>query len=358
MNYEERVNRVRKRIVEDGTESLYVTNLINIRYLVGFTGSSASLLITPEVVWFFSDGRYRTQASEEVVGAEVEIYANPPELKDSIRRVIGPSPPESVGFEAANVTLDSKKQIDDFFRGSRLAPTTGIVEKLRRVKEPKELELIRNAAKLADEGFDYILGRTAVGKTEREIALDLEFHMRSNGADAVSFEPIVAASERSALPHARPTARKVENNTFLLFDLGCIVSGYCSDLTRTIVVGSADDRHRDVYEVVSRANEAAISAARAGVRAADVDKAARTIVADKYPDAFSHGLGHGVGLEIHEQPTLRSTSEDVLEAGEVITIEPGAYFPGWGGVRIEDLAIVTDEGLEILSQSSKALIVI
>jgi Xaa-Pro aminopeptidase len=224
------------------------------------------------------------------------------------------------------------------------------------VKGPGELDRIREAARLADEGLAHILERVAEGVSERELALELEFFMRRAGADDVSFDPIVAAAERSALPHARPTERQVEKGRYLLFDLGCIYDGYCSDMTRTVVVGEADDRHREIYDLVARAQQAGLDAVAAGRPTAEVDLAARQVIADAgLADAFGHGLGHGVGIEIHEGPTLRATSPDVLEVGQVITIEPGVYLPGWGGVRIEDLVVVGPDGPEVLSRSSKEL---
>jgi Xaa-Pro aminopeptidase len=342
--------------------ALYLSNLANIRYLCGYTGSNGSMLITAEAAWFLTDGRYRTQAPEEVRGAAIEVYTLPDQLGGALRRLSGELAPRSgggavVGFEAEHVAVSALDRMGGYFPGCDLVPTSGVVERLRRAKDAAELARIRRAAELADDGIGWILERVRPGVTERDLAIDLEAHMRHQGAEAVSFPSIVAAAERSALPHARPTDRVVEAGRFLLFDLGCVFEGYCSDLTRTVVVGKADGRHREIYELVARAQQAGLDALAAGRTGAEVDGAARQVIADAgYGESFSHSLGHGVGLEIHEAPTLRSTSSDVLEAGHVVTVEPGVYLAGWGGVRIEDLTVVTETGAELLSRAPKELI--
>lgn len=333
-------------------EALYVTDLANVRYLCGFTGSNGALLIEQSAAWFLTDGRYRTQAAEEVAGAEVEVYALPDQAGATLQRIAAEIGATTVGFESEHTTVSGAERLRAYFPGCELAGTTGLVEALRRVKEPEELDRIREAARFADEGLAYILTQVRPGVTERELAILLESHMRLEGAEAVSFPSIVAAAERSALPHAHPTDREVEEGRFLLFDLGCIVDGYCSDLTRTIVVGHADDRHREIHDLVARAQQAGLDALAAGRTGAEVDKAARDVIVDAgNGEGFGHSLGHGVGIEIHEAPTLRSTSADVLAPGNVVTVEPGVYLPGWGGVRIEDLTVVTAGGQETLSHA-------
>jgi Xaa-Pro aminopeptidase len=341
----------------DAVDALYVSNLGNVRYLCGFTGSNGALVVGREVAYFLTDGRYRSQAPEEVTGAEIEVYTLPDQFGASLSRMVAGLGAKRVGFEADHVTVAGSERLGGQIPECELVGTTGAVEDLRRVKEPGELEKIRRAADLADDGIAYILGRVRPGMTERELAIDLESHMRYEGAEAVSFPSIVAAAERSALPHAHPTARTVEPGRFLLFDLGCVFEGYCSDLTRTVVVGTADARHREIYELVAAAQQAGLDALGPGRTGAEVDAAARdVIVAAGHGEAFGHSLGHGVGIEIHEAPTLRSSSTDVLEPGHVVTIEPGVYLPGWGGVRIEDLTVVTAWGAETLSHAPKELI--
>ncbi|MEO7804450.1 MAG: aminopeptidase P family protein, partial [Actinomycetota bacterium] len=358
---------LKDKMQREGGDVFLVSNLKNIRYLCGFTGSSGFLAVTEHGTHFFSDGRYRTQAADEVIGAEVRIYGTAGDFTDMLKTVVQATT-DKVAYESAHTTVvrgqmgafgSGKDDIEKCFPDHELVQTKGWVEALRRLKEPAEIDLIRTAAQMADEGFSYIVDQVVPGKTEHELALDLEFHMRSLGADDVSFEPIVAAAERSALPHAHPTQREVEKGRFLLFDLGCIYKGYCSDLTRTIVIGPLDDRHREIYDLVAASEQAGLDAIRPGVMARDADRAARDVIeAAGHKDAFGHGLGHGVGIEIHEEPRLGGQSEDVLEQGHVVTCEPGAYFAGWGGVRVEDLLLVTDQGNEVLSHSSKELIVL
>ena len=357
MNYEKRISKVREAMSKLPVDAIFVTNLMNVRYLCGFTGSNGMLLVTEKGSRFFTDGRYRTQSADQVEGADVVIYQDPPELGSHLKTAASEMRATQVGFEATNVTFARADELRGFFEGAVLHATNGVVEELRAVKEPEELDLMRTAAHMADDGFSHILDFVRTGMTEQEVALELEFYLRKNGAEDVSFSPIVAAAERSALPHAHPTDRLVEEGRFLLFDLGCKYKGYCSDLTRTVVIGEPDSRHSSVYEVILAANEAGLRAAGPDKPARDVDRAARDVVeAAGYPEAFSHGLGHGVGLEVHEGPTVRSTSDDVLKPGNVITIEPGAYFPDWGGVRVEDLCVITESGIEVLSKSPKELI--
>ncbi|MGH3371908.1 MAG: M24 family metallopeptidase [Nocardioidaceae bacterium] len=358
MDHAGRFARLRRRLEAEELDALHVTHLPNVRYLCGFTGSSGSLLVGREAAWFFTDGRYRTQSSEEVADAEVGVYTQPQELTDLLQRAGGEAG-RSIGVEAGHVTISGLDRLTDQLEGWELISTSGWVEDLRRVKEPEELALMQTAAEMADAGLAFILERVEPGRTERELALDLEFQMRRAGADDVSFGPIVAAGERSALPHAHPTDRVVEKGEFLLIDLGCVYHGYCSDLTRTVVVGPPSERQREVYEAVAEAQRRGVDSVRAGRPAAEVDRAAREVLSEAgLGEAFAHGVGHGVGLEIHESPTLRAASDDVLRAGEVVTVEPGAYLAGWGGVRIEDLLAVTEEGAEVLSQSPKELLVL
>jgi Xaa-Pro aminopeptidase len=355
MNGSPRIAGIQERLESEGIDAAYIAHLPNVRYLCGFTGSNGCLVIGQSGARFLTDGRYRAQAAEEVQCAEVEVYGLPDDLDLGLRRALADFGAATVGFEAVHVTvamLDRLRAADEF----SFVPTTQLVERHRMVKEPEELARIREAARMADEGLAHVLERVSVGVSERELALELEFFMRRQGAEDVSFDPIVAAAERSALPHARPTDRQVENGRFVLFDLGCIHEGYCSDMTRTVVAGEPDDRHREIYDLVARAQQAGLDAVAPGRPAADVDRAARQVIEEAgLGDAFGHGLGHGVGIEIHEAPTIRSTSRDVLEVGQVITIEPGVYLPGWGGVRVEDLVAVAPGGADVLSRSTKEL---
>ena len=360
MDYEDRIKRLQAELHEgphEKLDALYVSHLPNVRYLCGFTGSSGVLVVGRDTAWFLTDSRYRTQAAEEVIGADVEVYGLPDQLGAALARIAASLGVARVGFEAEHVAAAAAERLAESFPGCEYVATSGVVEGLRRVKEPEELERIRAAAELADAGLAYVLELVRPGVSERELAIKLESHMRLAGAEAVSFPAIVAAAERSALPHAHPTDRAVEEGRFLLFDLGCVVDGYCSDLTRTVVVGRADAEHRELYELVAAAQRAGLDALGPGRTGAEVDAAARNVIAAAgRGEAFGHSLGHGVGIEIHEAPTLRSTSRDLLAPGHVVTVEPGVYLPGFGGVRIEDLTVVTASGHEPLSHAPKELI--
>ncbi|HEX2179760.1 MAG TPA: Xaa-Pro peptidase family protein [Actinomycetota bacterium] len=369
MGVADRQGRLRSRMQTEGLDGLLITNLTNIRYLTGFAGTNGYVLVTSDATRFVTDGRYATQASQMVKEAEITICTTHAAVVELLNSLARQHHLERVGYEATHVTVASRgaawepppglDKVMGYFEGAELVATQGWVEELRKVKDAEEIASIRAAAQMGDAGFEYILERVKPGVTERELALDLEFHLRSLGSEGVSFDPIVAAAERSALPHARPSDRTVERGHYLLFDFGCVVEGYCSDMTRTVVVGSVDDRHREVYQTVLESQIAGLEAAGPGVACGDVDKVARKVIERAgYPEAFMHGLGHGVGLEIHEAPSLKTGFPEQLAPGHVITVEPGAYFEGWGGVRVEDLAVVTETGLEVLSNAPKDLIVL
>lgn len=369
MGIAERQQLLRRRLELEGLDAMLVTNMVNIRYLCGFSGSNGYLLVARDTALFVTDGRYATQAAQMVAEAEVEIAANHAAAADLLRGAVRDRRLAQVGYEAGHVTVSSRgrswepppglDKVMSYFEQAEVEATVGWVEELRQVKDAQEIAAMRAAAEMGDAGFEYILAKVRPGVTERDLALDLEFHLRSLGSEGVSFDPIVAAAERSALPHARPGDREVERGRYVLFDFGCVVDGYCSDMTRTVVVGVADDRHREVYDTVLASQSAGLAAATAGTACGEVDRAARDVIAQAgYPEAFMHGLGHGVGLEIHEAPSLKTGFPEPLAPGHVITVEPGAYFEGWGGVRIEDLAVVTEGSLEVLSQSPRELLVL
>jgi len=353
---------------DEGIDGFFLTNLTNIRYLCGFTGSNAFLLVGAGDAWFVSDGRYRLQAADQVVEAEIEICNTHDEVISTLRDRAKTMKCTRIGFEGASVTVGSrtsgwelppgKDKLELYFAGTELVMTGGWVEALRKVKEPAEIELMRQAAEMADAGLAFVLGRIKTGQTEKQIALELEFYLRSQGAEDVSFDPIVATGKHSAYVHAQPSDRTVEKGEFLLLDLGCRYKGYCSDLSRTVVVGTATQRHKDMYEAVLAAQVAGLSAARSGASCGQVDEAARSVLTEAgLGEAFSHGLGHGVGLEIHEEPSLKKSFQELLAPNNVITIEPGAYIEGFGGVRIEDLIVVREADFpQILSAAPKELV--
>jgi Xaa-Pro aminopeptidase len=352
MDHEGRISQLREKIEPAGLDAVLVTDLTNVRYLTGFSGSNGSVLVTQRDATFFSDPRYRARAGDLVQGAEVVIYQD--RLTDELSGRTSSSGMSKVGLESESVTLKDLKTFTERLPGVELVPVEHLVADLRKVKEPAELELISRAVALADEGFGWVVDHLAPGMTELEVALELEIVMRRAGAEDVSFEPIVGSGPLSAHIHHTPSERTLEKGDLVLLDFGCRVDGYCSDLTRTVVLGPASDEQRDMYKLVLQAQAAGIAAAKSGAECRKVDAAARSIIADAgMTEAFGHGLGHGVGLDIHEDPSFSRISEDSLHGGEVMTVEPGVYVIGSGGIRIEDCVVVRSEGGEVLGRAPK-----
>ncbi|HKF82572.1 MAG TPA: aminopeptidase P family protein [Solirubrobacterales bacterium] len=327
-----------------------VTDLTNVRYLTGFTGTNGACVCGPGLRLFFTDFRYTERAAAEVEGWEALTIGND-WLKGIAERLDG-----RVGFEDDQVSVrllgKLKEKIAD---GTELVPAGGQVEKLRRVKDDEELAAIAEASKLTDDVWGWALEQGLAGRPEREVARATEARIRELGADP-SFPAIVAAGSNGALPHAEPGEREIGRGELVVFDMGAQLDGYCSDGTRTFATGDPGEEGRAVYEVVRRSQQAALEAIRAGVTGEDVDTAARALIDDAgYGERFGHALGHGVGLEVHEGPRLAQRSDDVLAPGEVVTVEPGVYLPGNLGVRIEDLVVVADDGLRNLSSLPKEL---
>ena len=355
-----RIDRLRAGFPEAGIDALFVTRLVNIRYLTGFTGSAALLLVGPDEVLFVSDGRYKDQSADQLaaagVPARVEISGT--EQKRFVHDAAAARGYGRVGLEAHGVTWSQQRSFaSEWFPGAELVPTENLIEGLRRVKDAGEVARIRAACSIADAAFANVAPRLRDRPTEVAFGLDLEFEMRRLGASAMSFEPIVAAGPNGAKPHARPSERRIGPGELLVLDFGCIVDGYCSDMTRTVSVGDPGPEARRMYDVVLESQRAGREAVRQGVEAAAVDKACRDVIAEAgWADAFLHGTGHGVGLEIHEDPRVSATGRGTLAAGYVVTVEPGVYLTGIGGVRIEDTVVVTPGGCDILTASPKDLV--
>jgi Xaa-Pro aminopeptidase len=373
--------------------ALVVTHLADVRYVCGFTGSSGALAVTRRAVRLFTDGRYTGQAAEEVraggSGARVEIVPSAPAVaavqwlaaqvaKGSSgaeaptkaamhnRGLRPPAPSVTategvIGFDAGYTTVAELERwraaLPAGLRRKLLVAVNSQVEPLRWLKDEDELAVMREAAALGDALFTHMLGFIRPGQTETEVAAELEYEARMRGAEGMSFETIVASGARSALPHGRATEVKLPRRGFLTLDFGVILKGYCSDMTRTVCLGKPTGREREVYEVVLKAQETAVAAVAAGVECGVVDEAARSVLrAAGMAEAFSHSTGHGVGLEIHEGPRIGAAQKERLAPGMVITIEPGVYFQGEFGVRIEDMVVVTRGGGEVMTKSVKALI--
>jgi Xaa-Pro aminopeptidase len=356
---------VRNLLVQGEVDALLVTDLINIRYLTGFTGSNAALLIhawdsaaaeTRTLVC--TDGRYVTQIGQETPDLHAEIH------RASARRLLelsGEWQLGRMGYESHVVTVDQYRGFCELGGGVELVATPRLIEQLRAVKDDGEAALLRRACAVADSALATLLdqGGLRAGRTEREVARELEWLMYAGGADAIAFKTIVAAGANSAVPHHRPTEAVLRIGDFVKLDFGAVVAGYHSDMTRTFVLGKAASWQRDLYDLVAAAQAAGRAALRPGAETMQVDAAARDVIeAAGQGELFVHGLGHGVGLEIHEAPALAKTSTGTLADGAAVTVEPGVYFAGRGGVRIEDTLVVRPDGPELLTLTSKDLTVV
>jgi Xaa-Pro aminopeptidase len=357
-----RLGRLRPSLADAGCDALLVTNLVNVRYLTGFTGSAGLLLLLPDESVLTTDGRYRDQAAEQLAAAGVDarVEVRPTVAGQHDVLAAAAQGVAHLGLEADSVTWAQQRRLaSKVFASAQLVPAEGLIEDLRRVKDAGEIERMAEAARIADEALAAVLPLLGQGVTEREVALGLDYEMRRLGADGSSFETIVASGPNGAKPHARPTDRRVEPGELVVIDFGARVDGYCSDMTRTLCVGEpADDTALRMVAVVKESQRGGVAAVKAGARGRDVDQMCRAVIADAgWADAFIHGTGHGVGLDIHEAPRVASTSEDVLAAGHVVTVEPGVYLAEHGGVRIEDTVVVTDDGCIVLTNAPKELIV-
>ena len=355
MDHELRRTRLAARLEALGVDAVLSTHLPNVRYLSGYSGSNGQMLVGAGGSRFFTDGRYTEQSRREVPDVDRVIYST-----DWIKQLTAACDEIGVkrlGFEASYVTYRSHGELAKTV--DTLVPLEDEVGKLRWAKDPEELALIRRAQELTDIGFAEILTKFREGMTERELALELDWAMLRAGAEAVAFDTIAAFGEQAAEPHHSPTDRALRRGDVVKLDFGAVYDGYHSDMTRTVAFGEPPDEMRKVYKIVLDAQLAGIEAVHAGATGGEADLASRSLIeAEGYGEAFSHSLGHGVGLEIHEDPSLRATSEEVLPEGTVVTVEPGIYLAGIGGVRIEDMVVVTASGCEPMPSSSKELIVL
>ncbi|HEY8778711.1 MAG TPA: Xaa-Pro peptidase family protein [Solirubrobacterales bacterium] len=346
----ERADRLAKLVSEEGLERLLVTNLVNVRYLTGFTGSNGACICGPGDRAFLTDFRYIERAASEIGGWEL-VAVSVAWTTGLAERLSG-----RCGFEDQHVSVRELRELTEHApEGAELIPAGGLPEQLRRVKDPDERNAIAEAAKLADGVYEWTLEQGLAGRTEIEVAHAAVARMRELGAEP-SFPPIVAAGSNGAMPHAEAGEREIKAGDMVVFDMGAQLDGYCSDCTRTFAVGKPSGAAQEVYELVLEAQIKALDAVAAGKTGKEVDAVAREVIANAgHGDHFGHGLGHGVGLEVHEAPRLSQRSEDTLETGEVVTVEPGIYVPAQLGVRIEDLVVVTSKGHENLSGLPKEL---
>lgn len=338
-----------------GIDLLLVSNLVNVRYLSGYTGSNGLVLIGPDTRVFLTDFRYTEQAEQEVYPEFERVTVAQNLTTDALNYL--PDGALRAGYESEAVTVDQYERMrEQFPERVELVAVKGLVENMRLVKDEHEIELIAEAAKIADAALEALLAGGLEGRTERELALALEHDMRLRGAESPSFDSIVAAGPHGALPHATPRDVKIERGQLVVIDWGARYAGYCSDCTRTVAVGEPGPEAREAYELVLGVQQVGLDEVRAGGNGKEIDKAVRDIIYGAgHEGHYGHGLGHGVGLEIHEAPTLSFRAEDILRAGSVVTVEPGVYLPGRFGIRIEDLVVVGEDGVRILTSIPKAL---
>ena len=330
---------------------------VNVGYLTGFTGSTAAFLVTADRAAFLTDPRYTAQAATQCRGFELATTDGSGGYDPAIAKVAGQLGITSLAVESDFVTLTRFQQLEKAMPAISLQPTAELVGPLRQIKDAEEIAAIREACALVDRGFSYLLTAIRPGLTEREVAADLEYFLKRSGSEKEAFDTIVASGPNSALPHARPGNRALEPGDFITFDFGARVRGYASDLTRTVVLGTATGRQRELYEIVREALAAGTAAIRAGAGGKEVDAAARDqIQARGYGEHFGHGLGHGLGRVVHDHVAFSQRSQLVLAPGMVLTVEPGIYLDGWGGVRIEDDVLVTETGCEVLTTAPRELV--
>jgi Xaa-Pro aminopeptidase len=364
--FAERAGRLTGLVEERGLDLLLVSNLVNVRYMTGFGGTNGACLVGRGRRAFLTDFRYVERAKHEV--PDYDLVRGRDDLLESIAELArewgsdGGERPVRLGFDEAHMTVRAHAKLASHAAEAvELVPAGGLVERLRAVKDAREVEAIARAAELADEVYRWLMSDFGLaGHTEREVAVALELHARELGADGVSFPPIVAAADNGALPHAEPRRdAEILRDTLVVVDFGALREGYCSDCTRTFATGEPGEEARECYELVRATQETALAAVRPGADVRAVDRAARELIERAgRGDQFGHGLGHGVGLEIHEAPRMAPTASGTLEAGNVVTVEPGVYVPGRFGVRIEDLVVVAEDGPRVLTAIPKDLLVL
>jgi Xaa-Pro aminopeptidase len=348
------LERLRAKMAEKGVDALFVSDIHNVYWLAGFTGSSGFCLVTKDQALFLTDSRYAIQSELEVSDLDVRWYGSPVTFKEFFTQALKDLGVSKLHFETS-VKYSQWQAWTKDFPDVEWTASPSVLTPLRMVKTPGEVEKIREACRLAESCLSHIQRMIQPGVTEYDILLDLEFFLKRNGA-IPSFDPIVASGPNSAKPHATPSERKLESGEFLTIDMGAKLDGYCSDITRTFVVGQASDRHKEVYNQVLKAEVESINAIKPGKTCGEIDAFSREILDEiglaKY---FGHGLGHGLGIEVHDYGRLGRGSKDVIEPGQVWTVEPGVYIEGFGGVRVEDDVVVTEDGVEVLTTFPKEL---
>ena len=350
-----RRDKLRRAVRKAGADALLVTSFTNVTYLSGFSGDDSFLLVGRDTDVILSDGRYTTQLEEECPGLDAYIRPGGQGMFDAVAKIVGKMKAKRLGVESQSMTVSLYNRLDKDLAKVSLLPTAGLVEKLREIKDKREIAATRRAIELTQRGFAVLRASLRPEKTEKQVADELEYQMRLFGAKSIAFPSIVAVGPRAALPHATPGDSQIGESNHLLIDWGANEGQYNGDLTRVLVTGKISPKLERVYRVVLEAQRLGIEAVRPGAVAQDVDRVARNVIEEAgFGRYFGHGLGHGLGLDVHENPRLGVSSETVLKPGMIVTVEPGIYLPGWGGVRIEDDVLVTRSGHEVLSDVPKS----
>ncbi|WNB93576.1 Xaa-Pro peptidase family protein [Bacillus sp. NEB1478] len=354
-----RIEKARELFENYDMDALLITSNANRIYLSGFTGSSGVLLITKNDAILVTDFRYSDQSREQAKDYKIVIHTAP--IPEEIAKISKELSIKKIGFEQDHLTFAGYRTYEDQLSSSdtELVPVSGLVEKLRLIKDDSEIKIIKDAASIADAAFSHIIEFIKPGQTEREVSNELEFFMRKNGAASSSFNIIVASGYRSALPHGVASSKVIEKGELVTLDFGAYYEGYCSDITRTVAIGNVSDELKEIYQVVYDAQILGMKGIKPGMTGKEADALTRDYISSKgYGDYFGHSTGHGIGLDVHEGPALSFKSDTILESGMIVTVEPGIYVSGLGGVRIEDDALITKDGNESLTQSTKTLLTI
>jgi Xaa-Pro aminopeptidase len=353
----QRIERLKKALAQHKVDGFLVTSTSNRRYMTGFTGTAGVALITEKEAVFITDFRYVDQANEQANGYTVVQHTGP--MEETIAEELKRLGVKHLGFEQNHVTFAAHHGYQEAFTSSELVPTSGVIEELRMIKDEAEIDIIRQAVQIVDRTYDHILTFIKPGMKEIDVANELEFHMRKQGAASSSFDIIVASGVRSALPHGVASDKVIEKGDFVTLDFGALYKGYISDMTRTFAMGEPSDKLKEIYDVCLQAQLIGVQQIKAGLTGKEADALCRDYISSKgYGEYFGHSTGHGIGLDVHEGPGLSKKTDIKLEPGMVVTVEPGIYLSGIGGVRIEDDIVITENGNEILTQSTKELIII
>lgn len=355
-----RIDKLHKVMEKNNIDGLFLVTEPNVSYISRFTGSDSFVFITSKNNYFITDSRYTEQAEAQCIGFDVVRWGSVSPWKPLMETVNDLAKKDGIkrlGFEKEYLTFSMYENMSKKIENAELVPTSQIVEELRNIKDEEEIRLIDKAAEIADAAYSHILKQIKVGMTEVELALELDYKMRRLGAEGVSFDTIFISGKKTSLPHGQPSDKVIRHGDFVTMDFGALYKGYRSDMTRTIVVGEASDEQLNIYNLVKKAQQIGLDAIREGITGEEVDKIVRESMGE-YNKYFGHGLGHGVGLELHETPFMGVNCSTALKENFVVTVEPGIYIPGWGGVRIEDTVVVKEDGIDILTHSTKELIII